>query len=168
MKHVLIFKFPYSSQLGGGEMHTFALVEGLKKLGYSFTLGSSCRVLLHEFRERHWPARRIMAIPEPVAKWSLIIFPLLAIPMWFLLVGNLIYYRIRYRTRLIYCLSLTEKILAVIPARLLGMQVVWVEHVGFKRWLSLNPLKAVYRWNARWVTIVVISMALKQQLINLG
>ncbi|MFA6198019.1 MAG: glycosyltransferase family 4 protein [Patescibacteria group bacterium] len=168
MKHVLIFKFPYASQLGGGEMHTFALVEGLSKLGYSFTLVATCPVLLGEFKKRHWPARRIWAMPEPVAKWSLILFPFLAIPMWLVLVGNLIYYRIRFGTRLVYCLSLTEKILAVIPARLLGMRVVWAEHVGFKRWLSLNPLKIFYQWNARWVTIIVISMALKQQLIAMG
>jgi len=48
------------------------------------------------------------------------------------------------------------------------MRVVWVEHVGFKRWLSLNPLKVFYKWNARWVTIAVISQALKQQLLALG
>ena len=168
MKHVLIFKFPYASQLGGGEMHTLDLVEGLSKLGYSFTLVSTCRVLLREFKHRHWPSRRIWAMPEPVAKWSLVLFPFLAIPMWLVLIGNMIYYRIRRRTRIVYCLSLTEKILATIPARLLGMRVVWLEHVGFKRWLSLNPLKVFYKWSTRWATIVVISQALKQQLIHLG
>lgn len=168
MKHVLIFKFPYQSRYGGGERHTLELVQSLREFDFSFSLVSSCTALLTEFARRQWPAKKVWAAPEPVAKWSILLFPLFAIPMWFELVGILVYFRFKYHTRILYCLSLTEKILATLPARALGIKVVWVEHVGFDRWLTLNPLRPFFKLFSRLAHIVVISEALKKQLIKLG
>jgi glycosyltransferase involved in cell wall biosynthesis len=64
----------------------------------------------------------------------------------------------------LYCLSLTEKILATIPARMLGMKVFWVEHVTVERWLSQNPLKILYRFYSRFATVVAISKVIATQL----
>ncbi|MDD5341854.1 MAG: glycosyltransferase family 4 protein [Patescibacteria group bacterium] len=167
MKKILILKFPYRSSFGGGESHTLTLVEELSKMGYQFRLISSCRVLLAEFKKRDWPAKKIWALPEPVAKWSLLVFPFLAIPMFLYLSLILLIQRFR-GVRAIYCLSLTEKILATLPARLFGLKVFWMEHVGFRRWLTLNPLRIFYRLFSRLATVVVISQALQQQLRWLG
>ncbi|MBU0597805.1 glycosyltransferase family 4 protein [Patescibacteria group bacterium] len=166
MKNVLILKFPHSSLFGGGEQHTILLVEELQKKGFNFFLASSCRVLLDEFRKRKWPAQRAWAGPEPVSKISILSWPFVA-PFAFVSVCLLLmHYRWWKKTTLLYCLSLTEKILATIPARLLGMKVVWVEHVTFERWLIKNPLKVYYKLFSRQATIVAISQVIKQQLIE--
>ena len=78
----------------------------------------------------------------------------------------LIYYRWFKKVRILYCLSLTEKILATLPARIIGLKVIWVEHFTFERWLIKNPLKYLYRFFSRYVTIVAISRVIKQQLID--
>lgn len=164
MQRVLILKFPYSSLFGGGEKHTLILVEQLQKRGYEFWYAGSCPVLRQEFKLRHWRGRRWWAGPEPVSKGALLLWPI-TLPFAFLgMCWLLLQYRIAQRIRIVYCLSLTEKLIATIPARLLGMRVVWVEHVTFERWLMENPLRFLYQWWARLVTIVAISKVIKKQL----
>lgn len=164
-RNILILKFPYSSLFGGGEQHTLTLVEELRKRGFSFFLISSCSALLKEFQKRNWSCKKIWAPKEPVAKGSLVLFPFLA-PYFFLrLLFLLIAYRINFKIRILYCLSLTEKILVTFPARLLGMKVIWVEHVSVKRWLTLNPFKIFYVFCSRFTKIVVISQAIKKELV---
>lgn len=165
-RNILILKFPYSSLFGGGEQHTISLVEELRKKGFSFFLISSCPVLLQEFKKRNWHNRKIWAPKEPVAKGSLLLFPFLA-PFFFIrLFSLLITYRLNYRIKIIYCFSLTEKVLITFPARLLGLKVVWIEHVTPERWLSFNPLKIFYIWYSRFAKIVVVSQAIKNQLVE--
>lgn len=165
-RNVLILKFPYSSLYGGGEQHTLTLVEELRKRGFSFFLVSSCSILLKEFQKRNWPEQKIWAPKEPVSKGSLILFPFFA-PYFFLrLILILFTYFVNYRIKIIYCLSLTEKILITIPARMLGIKVVWMEHVSIKRWLSLNPLRIFYSFFSRFAKIVAISQAIEKELIE--
>lgn len=164
MNNILIFKFPYSSLFGGGERHTLLLVEGLQKKGFNFYLASSCPVLLREFRSRRWPVVKQWAGVEPVSKWAIFIWPLVALFACINLCLVLLYYRLRRGVRILYCLSLTEKILITVPARLLGMRVYWVEHVTVERWLSKNPLKLLYRLFSPLVTIIAISRVIKEQL----
>ena len=164
MRNILIFKFPYSSLFGGGEKHTIQLVEEMQKKGFNFYLVSSCRVLLREFQSRHWPAKKKWAGIEPVSKSGLLLWPVLSPIVFFSLFGTLLYYRLAKKVTLIYCLSLTEKLLATLPARMLGMKVVWMEHVTFERWLSQNPLRIFYRWWSRLATVVAVSRAVKKQL----
>lgn len=161
---VLILKFPFSSLFGGGEQHTLTMVEELRKRGFSFFLISSCPILLKEFQKRNWPTKKIWAPKEPVSKGSLILFPFLA-PYFFLrLLFLLFIYRLNYRIRILYCFSLTEKILITLPARILGMKVIWVEHVSVKRWLTLNPYRVFYTLYSRFAQIIVISQAIKKEL----
>ncbi|MDP2684695.1 MAG: glycosyltransferase family 4 protein [bacterium] len=164
MKNVLIFKFPYSSLYGGGEQHTIMLVNGLLKKGFNFYLSSSCPVLLQEFSKRHWPAKKSWGGIEPVSKGALLIWPFIAPIIFINLFAKLIYYKFSKKIDILYCLSLGEKILATLPARLLGIRVVWVEHLTVERWLSMNPLKIFYKLFSNFVSIVVISNIIKQQL----
>ncbi len=164
MQRVLILKFPYSSLFGGGEKHTLTLVGQLQKQGFEFWYAGSCPVLRKEFRLRHWRQQRWWAGPEPVSKGTILLWPFTA-PFAFLSVCLLLLrYRLTKRIRIVYCLSLTEKILATVPARLLGMRVVWVEHVTFERWLMQNPLRFLYQWWSRLATIVAVSKVIKKQL----
>jgi len=167
MKNVLIFKFPYSSLFGGGERHMLLLVEGLIKKDFNFYLVSSCPVLLKEFKARHWPARKAWAGVEPVAKWSLVLFPFTALFVFLRLCLVLFYYRFWKKVTVLYCLSLTEKILATWPARILGMRVFWVEHVTVERWLTKNPLKIFYRLFSFLAKVITISKVIRDQLVEM-
>ncbi|MFH1207723.1 MAG: glycosyltransferase family 4 protein [Patescibacteria group bacterium] len=164
MKNILIMKFPLSSMMGGGERHTMSLVNELRQKDFNFFLASSCRVLLSEFKKNRWPAKRWWGGVEPVSISRILIWPFVAPFACMSLGAVLVYYRLVKKTTVLYCLSLTEKILATVPARLLGMKVIWVEHVTVERWLAQNPLKILYRWFSRGVSIVAVSKAIKGQL----
>ncbi len=166
--NLLIMKFPYASSEGGGERHTVSLVEGLLKSSVRTYLFSSCPVLLSSFRARGWAAARSWAPKEPVATWSLLLFPIVAIPFWLYLTAVLIWYRAARRVKVLYCLSLTEKVLIVPVARLMGIRVIFVEHSAIGRWLSANPLRFLYALHARLVTVVTVSRAVADQLRALG
>ena len=166
-KKILILKFPYSSLFGGGEHHTITVVKEFLRIGWQVKLVSSCPVLLKEFDRRKWSSQKIWAPREPVSKRALLTFPFTA-PYFFVRLLLLI---LKYKLkgfRYLYCLSLTEKILITIPARLLGVKVVWVEHVTFERWLTLNPLRPGYILSAKFARIISVSQAIKNQLVGLG
>lgn len=118
-KKILILKFPYSSVMGGGEKHTLTLAEELGKKGLEFKLLSSDSVLLDEFKKRRWDYKKIHPAKEPVAKWSILIFPIF-IPWIVLRLGLSLFYHRLKGFKVIFCLSLTEKIIITPWAKLLG------------------------------------------------
>lgn len=168
MKSMLIFKFPYASQYGGGEKHTLDVCDAVYGRGGRVFFVGSCSVLLQEFHKRGWPARKWYAGKEPVALWSLLVFPITAIFAWLGMLCILVAYRLHQKTTIVYCLTLTEKVLITPWARLLGMKVIWAEHVTPGRWLRLNPLRSLFILWAPLVTIVVISQNIYRQLRSLG
>ncbi|MBI4407092.1 MAG: glycosyltransferase [Candidatus Kerfeldbacteria bacterium] len=167
MANVLLLKFPYSSTYGGGEQHTLTLVERLGQK-HRFFLLSTCRVLLPEFAKRGWQHQAIWAGTEPVTLSALILFlftwPIILISLlWWL-----IRYKLRYQIDTLFCLSLTEKVLLTPCARLLGMRVIWMEHLQIERWLLASPLRLPYILWSRLATVVTVVAAVKDQLIQLG
>lgn len=168
MKAILIIKFPFTSRYGGGEHHTLLLFEHLARQGRRFFFLGSCKVLLEEFHRRGWRARRLWIGKEPVAWWSLLIYPLIAPAAFIILLIALCWYRIFFGVRILYCLSLSEKLLATPLARLLGMRVLWIEHVELGRWILSSPLRYPYRWWSRFATVVAVAQVLRRQLLRLG
>lgn len=168
MKPILILKFPFASSFGGGEHHTLELVDGLRDAGGKVYFAGSCSVLLKEFRVRQWNAQRWWAGKEPVAVWSLILFPLTLIPAWLGMYGLLVWYRFCHHVRTLYCLSLTEKVLCTPFARLLGVRVLWMEHVSPRRWLSKNPLRILFSLWSRLATVIVVSEHQQQEFVDVG
>jgi len=168
MKSALFLKFPYSSRFGGGEKHTLLVAEELKRRGIEPYFVGSCSVLLHEFRKRRFHALRWWAGKEPVSKWALLVFPFTALFAGFGLAGILLFYRFGKSSRTIFCLSLTEKVLITPFAALLGLRVIWMEHLTFERWLSKNPLLIFYRAWSRWASIIAVSGMVRDQLLELG
>lgn len=166
-RNILILKFPYSSTYGGGEKHTLTLVEQLSKQ-HNFYLLSTCSVLLPEFAKRGWHHQRIWAGTEPVTIHALVWFLLL----WPVILVNLLIWLIRYKARyhvdVVFCLSLTEKVLLTPFARLLGMKVIWMEHLQIERWLLSSPLRFPYKLWSRLATVVTVVEAVREQLIQLG
>ncbi|MBI3957047.1 MAG: glycosyltransferase family 4 protein [Candidatus Kerfeldbacteria bacterium] len=168
MKPVLFLKFPYASRFGGGERHTVLLCEELQRRGGDFYFLGSCGVLHTEFARRLWGHRRWWAGKEPVALWSAAVFPLTA-PLAFIgLLAALLWYRIARHVGTVYCLSLTEKLLVTPFARLLGMRVLWAEHVEVGRWLASNPWRFLFVWWSRLAVVIAISKVIQEQLVAIG
>lgn len=164
---ILILKFPYSSTYGGGEKHTFTLVQQLSK-NYDFYLLSTCSVLVPEFKQRGWPVKTTWAGTEPVTPraliWFFITWPVILLN----LLRHLLYYKMVHQIDVLFCLSLTEKVLLTPWARLFGIKVIWMEHLQIERWLLANPLRLFYVLWSRLATVVTVVEAVKDQLIKLG
>jgi glycosyltransferase involved in cell wall biosynthesis len=168
MANILIFKFPYNSAFGGGEVHTLQLFEELGKKGHMFYLVSSCDVLDQEFKKRGWPAKKVSMGYEPVSIKGIIYFCLLS-PIYFIKMSYLLLkYRYKYKTDRLYCLSMTEKILGTSVAKLLGYRVFWIEHLRIERWLLQNPLKYLYVPFSKMATTITVSNSVKKQLQDMG
>lgn len=168
MFSLLVLKFPYSSNFGGGERHTLTVVDHLIRRGWKVAYAGSCSILYDEYTQRELPAKKIRLVREPVAKKSLLLFPFVAPYAFARLALLLMTYRFRNKMRAVYCLSLTEKVLATPVARLLGMRIFWVEHVNFGDWINKNPLRFFYRLYARFATIIAVSDSVKRDIIALG
>ncbi len=167
-RNILITKFPYSSTFGGGEKHTLTLVEQLQQRGFQFYLLSTCTTLVPEFKKRGWSVQRIWAGTEPVTPMALMKFFIIAPFVWLNLMRWLLWYKKYQQIERLICLSLTEKILLTPWAKLLGMQVFWMEHLQIERWLLASPLRYLYIFWSRYATVVTVVEAVKQQLIALG
>lgn len=154
--------------MGGGEIHTIQLFSELKKRGHNFYLASSCDILNQEFKKSNWNFERAWAGREPVSIKSIILFTLrMPITFWQLFI-LLLKYKTKYKTNKLFCLSLTEKLLATIPARLMGYSVFWMEHLRIERWLRLNPYRFCYVLSSFFATTIAVSKSVKNQLLKLG
>ncbi|MFC1687795.1 glycosyltransferase family 4 protein [Patescibacteria group bacterium] len=167
-KAVLITKFPYSSRFGGGERHTIDIAEALRVRGFNIHFVGSCRILRDELRRRRFPTQRLWAGIEPVTPWSILLFPLLAPFIFIGLVGTLVYYRFIRRVRILYCLSLTEKLLLPLFARMIGIRVFFMEHRMLDRWLTKNPLRFLYTFQSIFSSVITVSGAQARQCEDIG
>lgn len=165
---ILIFRFPFQSCFGGGEKSLIQLIESLREKGFHFYLVSSDEVLLKEFFQRGWRFQESWAPREPVSKTSVFTFFFWAPFFFFQLLLYLIKYRFKHQVRIVVCLSLADKILATLPARALGMKVVWQEHVNIGKWLFLSPWRIFYALFSYLAKIVAVSESVRNDLIKLG
>jgi glycosyltransferase involved in cell wall biosynthesis len=164
----LIFSFPFSSALGGGERYLEQVIDGLLGLGFTFTLISSSRAMLGVFRRRSWDRRPLWCGIEPVSGLAVLLFPLTAALFLPIFIVLLIGFRVVGGARAVICLSLTDKLLATAPARLLGMKVIWIEHLIPGRSLLLNPYRPLYALLSRLALVVTVSEAVRKSLTAVG
>lgn len=168
MKPVLLMKFPFSSRFGGGEYHTIMLCQAFAARRASFYFFGSCRVLLSAFRSRGWRSRRFHVGKEPVSALAVLLFPFTAVFGTFVFFVTLAWYRFGRGVRSVYCLSLTEKILATPIARMFGMRVLWAEHLTFGRWMRQNPLRYAFALWSRFATVLALSNTVQEELLQIG
>lgn len=147
-------------------MHTLDLVTHLSKKGYDFHLLSSDAVLLKEFKKRAFAHTKMWAPLEPVSLRGIIHFLFL----WPLFFVSLFFHilKVRKGPTTLFCLSYTEKILFTPWARLLGMKVVWMEHLRIERSYKMNPFRLLYVLFSRFATVVTVSHGVGEQLEELG
>ena len=154
--------------MGGGEKHTLSLVKNLSTRGFNFYFAGSCKVLLEEFEKRKYHWQGVWLGLEPVSIKGLIIFtlllPYISLRLFFLLLT----YKQNKKTNILYCLNLTEKLAATIPAYILGYKVFWMEHLRLERWLLQNPYRPFYVLYSRLATTITVSKSVKKQLVDLG
>ncbi len=166
MSRTLVLSFPYASAMGGGERYLERLVEGLAPRGRTFDLVSSSKALLRLFISRRWEAHPFWPAIEPVSKLAIILFPvfaLIAAPLFFFIILS----AKRRGTDSVICLSLTDKLLATVPARLFGLRIVWLEHLMPGRSIVLNPYRPILALLSRWATVVTVSNAVASELRRL-
>lgn len=165
---VVFFSFPFESAPGGGERYAERTVEGLRAAGVRATLVSSSRALLGLFFSRGWSAVPLWGGIEPVSKVAAAVFPLTAPFFLPLLALVLAWFRFRAGARTLVCLSLTDKLLATGTARLLGMRVIWMEHLVAGRSLLENPFRGLYAALSNLATVVTVSEAAADSLAAAG
>lgn len=157
---ILVTRFPYESRFGGEEVHTLKLMEELDDRGHEAFFLGSCPVLLREFKERNFVAKKAWLSKPPVTKIWLVLFTLLS-PILFVKAGLMLgRAKKKWGVNTVYMLSFGEKLLMTPWAKFFKMRVLWLEHARIGNWLTKNPWQHVYKRWSRGVMTVVTSRAM--------
>jgi glycosyltransferase involved in cell wall biosynthesis len=165
MAKKLLIKFPYASTFGGGEKHTLTLID---ELPFDWVALTSCAALIPELRTREIPVRSPWMPPEPVTPWAIVLFTLCSPITAPLLWRHVWKMKKEHDVDVALCLSLTEKVLLAPWAWLIGLRLVWIEHVPIGRWLRWNPWRLPYVMFSSLATVVAVSEYVGEQLRDLG
>ncbi|MDD4319733.1 MAG: glycosyltransferase family 4 protein [Candidatus Peribacteraceae bacterium] len=178
MAKILFTRFPLESALGGAEIQTVSLMEGLAKKGHAVAFAGSCHVLLHMCKERGIPAIALDIGPPPVTKWGALSFAWRKKQMLRQLQELLHGFR---DLDAVFMLSLTEKLLLtpmlttpqiprprtpVLPYS--RIPAFWIEHDRVGRWLTKNPWLPRLRALSRQATTVAVSDLSRKIYLDLG
>ncbi len=162
---ILFTRFPLESALGGAEVQTLTLMEGLIARGHSVAFAGSCPVLLEECRKRNIMAVEWHVGPPPVTKWGVISFAWKQAGMKRKLKLLLDQF---HDLDAIAMLSLTEKLLLTDVAAAKGIKTIWIEHDTVGRWLTQNPWLPRLIEQSRKATTVGVSELSKKTYLALG
>lgn len=161
---ILFTRFPLESRLGGAEMQTLSLMEGLRARGHAVAFAGSCPVLLNLCKEKNIPAVEWKIGPPPVTKWGAVSFLWRS---WFMK-KNLLSLLSQFEDIDAVCmLSLSEKLLLTESAALQKKKVLWIEHDRIGRWLSKNPWLSLLKKQSEFATVVAVSELSKRMLTSL-
>lgn len=157
---ILFTRFPLESALGGAEIQTLSLMQGLRDRGHEVSFLGSCPVLLEQTG-----GEKLEIGPPPVTKWGAISFLWRKGTMKKKLeqavekMGNI---------DAILMLSLSEKILLTPYALKKGIKVIWIEHDTVGRWLTKNPSLPKLKKMSSQVTTVGVSDLSRRHYVDLG
>jgi len=155
---ILFTRFPLESALGGAEIQTLSLMEGLIEKGHAVAFAGSCPVLLKECRLRNIPFAEVHIGKPPVTKLGAVSFAWRKQLMKRKLKAMLDTFTID----VICMLSLSEKILLTEAASKKKIKTIWIEHDRVSNWLSKNPwLPALLKQSQRAVTVTVSELSRK-------
>src|SRR3989338_7037756 len=104
-----------------------AIFKELEQKKFSFRLWSSKITLINQFKQNHWPVKKLFLGPDLKNRPNVLFFILTLLFLQFKFLISLIYLKIKRRVDIIICLNINEKIIITAPARLLGIKVVWLE-----------------------------------------
>jgi glycosyltransferase involved in cell wall biosynthesis len=165
---IIFTRFPLESALGGAEIQTLSLMEGLLARGHAVAFAGSCPVLLAECRKRHIPVVELDIGPPPVTKYGVFSFAWRKARMRaklkavFASFENSKFETRNSRLDVIVMLSLSEKLLLTDIAADAGTKVIWVEHDRIGRWLTQNPwLQLLLKQSKKATTVCVSELSRK-------
>jgi len=161
---ILFLQFPLEPAWGGAETHTKILASGLTERGHEVFLLTSNAQLLEGIKNDILHARQTFIGWEPTAIKSLFLFPLTSLIAFFILLKSLIL----IRPKILFCLTLTDKLIGTPLAFYFGVKVVWIEHTRLGKWFYKNPLLPWYKHFAGNVKIITPSYFLRNQMIGAG
>lgn len=163
---VIITRFPYSSQLGGEEIHTFMIAEHLREIGHSVEFLGSCPVLRKFAHSHGFKSRKVWMFKPPVTVSTYLAFNILSplLLLWSLII--VFFIRITRSNPKIYALSFTEKLLFSPWCWLFRIKMVWVEHARIGNWFHKNLWKFWYKlWaEGEFVEVVTVSKVMQKDL----
>jgi len=165
-KNIAIIKSQPSSYYGGREKQLVAVCEAFEQQEVQIDIYSNCNIFSSELRKKRIIAKRFCLGNNPVGTLRSALFGLL---MPFLIVYGIIfllYLRLMKKNRNIYLVSIPEKIILTIPAKIFGISVIWEEFYNLSEWTALNPFKLLWIVSSRFAKIITFSNALKDALIK--
>jgi glycosyltransferase involved in cell wall biosynthesis len=162
---ILFTRFPLESALGGAEIQTLSLMEGLVKRGHAVAFLGSCPTLLKECRARQWPVAELHIGPPPVTKWRAVSFAWRRGSMAKKLRRALGEFQ---NLDAVVMLSMSEKLLATDWLAKNGTKVLWVEHDRIGPWLTRNPWLPMLRTQSKSATTVCVSHLSREMYLQLG
>lgn len=174
--NILFLRFPLESTLGGAEIQTLTLMEGLIKRGHTVSFAGSCPTLLKECAKRKIPTTKLEIGIPPVTKGGALSFIWRKRAMRKKLTQFLDRFSqaskpVNQQTRkpdIICMLSLSEKLLLTNAAHQRGIKPVWIEHDRIGRWLSGNPWLKLLLKQSRNATTVTVSELSARMYVDLG
>lgn len=159
---ILFTRFPYASALGGEELHTLGVAEKLAEKGFEISLMTSDSILVELFKNSglQFQNFKTIKIKPPVDIYAFIFFTIFSpvLFLWFSLKMIIFTFDNIGKERLIYMLSLPEKLLATPFGILLGNKVFWLEHARIGKWWTHNPWRIIYSLLSYFVKIIAPSM----------
>src|SRR3989304_4280430 len=165
-KHsLLIYYLNKHREINGAITHTIDTAIALQQQNIAVYIKTSCKPFFEEARRNKLKVSRLRLGSNPDKNFHFplfLIYALYAVPRIFV---NLLYFRIFKGVKTIYAVSKTDKLLFSLLAYLLGMRVLWIEHVLFST--SVNKIyKKLYTSISPNVQIITDSNAVKYQLIE--
>jgi len=140
----------------------------LEQKQFSFRLWSSKTPPLEQFKQNHWPVKKIFLGPNLKSRLSLLFF-LISLPLmqlyYFIALINV---KIKYHLSSVICLNFNEKIIITGPAKLLGLKTIWLEGPDLNYRQTNKFLFWLYKLNHGLADIITFNNYAKLQLINLG
>lgn len=156
-KTIYITRFPFSSQLGGEELHTMAIAKHYRALGHNVIFLTSCNVLLDLAEKDGFETEKAWLYKPPVTLWSLMIFTLLSPILFFHASGIITRLKLKDRNCVFYMLSFTEKLIMTPFLKATLTPVIWLEHARIGNWFWKNPWRKWYLKLADFVKVVTVS-----------
>lgn len=162
---ILFTRFPLESTLGGAEIQTLSLMEGLIARGHEVSFAGSCPTLLRECKKRKIPAAEWDIGPPPVTKIGVVTFGWRKFGMRKKLHALFHHFK---QPDVIFMLSLSEKMLLTDIAVNAGTNVIWVEHDRVGNWLSKNPWLSLLLTQSQNAMTITVSELSKKIYVKLG
>lgn len=162
---ILFTRFPLESTLGGAEIQTLALMEGLMERGHAVAFAGSCPTLLEECDKRGILFAEMMIGKPPVTKISALTFAWRKQRMKKRLSEMLMAFG---RLDAVVMLSMSEKLLLTDIADEKHVKVFWMEHDTVGRWLTKNPWLNMLLRQSDHATTVTVSDLSKQIYTDIG